>query len=68
MADYKALVGDTSDNIPGVAGIGEKTAKALIAQFGDVEEIIAHLDEITPPRAKNALSGRASTKRGAASG
>jgi DNA polymerase-1 len=56
VADYKALVGDTSDNIPGVAGIGEKTAKALIAQFGGVEAIITHLDEVTPPRAKNALT------------
>ena len=56
VADYKALVGDTSDNIPGVAGIGEKTAKALIARYGGVEEIIAHLDEVTPPRAKNALA------------
>ncbi|HLL50161.1 MAG TPA: 5'-3' exonuclease H3TH domain-containing protein, partial [Thermomicrobiales bacterium] len=56
VADYKALVGDTSDNIPGVSGIGEKTAKALIAQYGDVESIIAHLDEITPPRARNALA------------
>jgi DNA polymerase-1 len=56
VADYKALVGDTSDNIPGVAGIGEKTAKALIAEYGGIEEIIAHLDEITPPRAKNALA------------
>lgn len=56
VADYKALVGDTSDNIPGVAGIGEKTAKALIGQYGDVEQIIAHVEEITPPRAKNALA------------
>jgi DNA polymerase-1 len=56
VADYKALVGDTSDNIPGVAGIGEKTAKALIGQYGGVEEIIAHLEEITPPRARNALT------------
>src|SRR5918997_2449578 len=56
VADYKALVGDTSDNIPGVSGIGEKTAKALIAQYGDIESIIAHLDEITPPRARNALA------------
>ena len=55
VADYKALVGDTSDNIPGVAGIGEKTAKALIAQYGDVESILANLDQITPARAKNAL-------------
>jgi DNA polymerase-1 len=56
VADYKALVGDTSDNIPGVAGIGEKTAKALIAQYGGIEEILGHLEEITPPRARNALT------------
>lgn len=55
VKDYKALVGDTSDNIPGVPGIGEKTAKALIGQFGGVEEILAHAEEITPPRAKNAI-------------
>src|SRR5918993_610106 len=42
--------------IPGVSGIGEQTAKALIAQYGDLESIIAHLDEITPPRARNALT------------
>jgi DNA polymerase I len=56
VADYKALVGDTSDNIPGVPGIGEKTAKALIGQYGGVEEILAHTEEITPPRAKNAIA------------
>jgi DNA polymerase-1 len=56
VADYKALVGDTSDNIPGVAGIGEKTAKALIGQYGDIEQIIAHIDEITPARARNAMA------------
>ena len=55
VADYKALVGDTSDSIPGVAGIGEKTAKALIGQYGDIDEIIAHAEEITPPRARNAI-------------
>lgn len=56
VPDYKALVGDTSDNIPGVPGIGDKTAKALIAKFGPLEEIIAHIDDLTPTRAKNALS------------
>lgn len=55
IPDYKALVGDTSDNIPGVPGIGDKTATALIQQFGDVEGILAHLDAIKPPRAKNAI-------------
>ncbi len=55
IPDYKALVGDTSDNIPGVPGIGEKTATALITQFGTLEQIIEHVDEVTPARAKNAL-------------
>jgi DNA polymerase-1 len=56
LADYKALVGDKSDNIPGVPGIGEKTAKALIEQYASLEEIIAHVDEITPPRARNSIA------------
>jgi DNA polymerase-1 len=56
IPDYKALVGDTSDNIPGVPGIGDKTAKKLIAEFGDLEEIIAHNDEVSPTRARNALA------------
>jgi DNA polymerase-1 len=55
IPDYKALVGDTSDNIPGVPGIGEKTATALITKFGGLEEIARHLDEVTPPRARAAL-------------
>ena len=55
IPDYKALVGDTSDNIPGVPGIGEKTAKALIARFGPLENIYEHIDEVTPPRAQKAL-------------
>jgi DNA polymerase-1 len=56
VPDYKALVGDTSDNIPGVPGIGDKTAKKLIADFGDLENIIAHVDDVTPTRARNALA------------
>jgi DNA polymerase-1 len=56
VPDYKALVGDTSDNIPGVPGIGEKTAKALISEFGPIESIIEHVDQITPPRAQKALA------------
>ena len=50
IADYKALKGDPSDNIPGVKGIGEKTAVKLIQQFGSIEQIYAHLDEVTPPK------------------
>jgi DNA polymerase I len=50
IADYKALVGDPSDNIPGVHGIGEKTAVKLLQQFGTIEGIYEHLNEVTPPR------------------
>ena len=49
--DVKALMGDTSDNIPGVPGIGEKTATALIAQYGSIEAVYEHADEVKPPRA-----------------
>lgn len=55
IPDYKALVGDSSDNIAGVPGIGEKTAKALLARFGSLEAIREHLDEVKPPRARAAL-------------
>ena len=50
ITDLKGLVGDPSDNIPGVSGVGKKTAVKLIQQFGTVEEIYAHLDEVTPPK------------------
>lgn len=46
VTDYKALRGDTSDNIPGVKGIGDKGAKELIAAFGTIEEMYAHLDQM----------------------
>ena len=55
IPDYKALVGDTSDNIPGVPGIGDKTAKKLIMAFGSLETIIDRVGEVTPTRARNAL-------------
>jgi DNA polymerase-1 len=49
VPDYKGLVGDTSDNIPGVKGVGEKTAKKLLAEYGgDIENIFAHIDELSP--------------------
>ena len=53
--DVKALMGDTADNIPGVPGIGEKTATALIVQYGSIENAYAHVEEIKPPRAQNNL-------------
>jgi DNA polymerase-1 len=46
VVDYKALVGDKSDNIPGVAGIGEKTAIALIEKFGTLDNIYEHISEV----------------------
>ena len=48
VVDYKALVGDKSDNIPGVPGVGEKTTEALLAKYGTLDAIYAHLDEIEP--------------------
>jgi DNA polymerase I len=47
VVDYKAMVGDKSDNIPGVAGIGEKTATSLLKTYGTLDGIYAHLNELT---------------------
>ena len=55
LIDYKALIGDTSDNIPGVRGVGAKTATPLLQKYGTVEGIYEHLDEITAKRARDAL-------------
>ena len=55
LIDYKALLGDTSDNVPGVKGIGEKTAQALIEQHETLDGVYAHLGEISPKRARTAL-------------
>ena len=51
--EYAALRGDTSDNLPGVPGIGEKTAAKLVNTYGSVEEILAHLDELPPKQREN---------------
>lgn len=48
IIDILALWGDASDNIPGVPGIGEKGARKLVGQWGDIEQIITHADELTP--------------------
>ncbi len=55
IKDYLALVGDSADNIPGVKGIGPKTAVKLLQRYGSLENIYAHLNEITPPRVKKLL-------------
>ena len=63
VVDYLALVGDSSDNVPGVKGIGEKTAQELIAQYGALEEILAHAPEITKKRPREALMAQAAEAR-----
>ena len=55
IPDFIGLKGDTSDNIPGIPGIGDKTAGQLIAQYGSIEEVIAHADELSPARRKNVI-------------
>jgi DNA polymerase-1 len=58
IVDFKALVGDTSDNIPGVAGVGDKTAVSLLGQYGDLANIYAHLEELSPGLRKKLEAGR----------
>jgi len=53
VIDMLALVGDTSDNIPGVKGIGPKTAAKLINQYGSIANLLEHLDELTPRQREN---------------
>lgn len=55
LADFRALRGDATDNIPGVPGIGEKTATQLLAAHGDIEAILSHLDQL-PPRQRDQLA------------
>ncbi len=60
VVDYKALLGDTSDNIPGVKGVGEKTAVKLIQEYGTLDNIYAHLSEIPGKAGKDLTAGRES--------
>lgn len=63
FVDYKALLGDTSDNIPGVPGIGDKTAQQLLAQYPTVEDLLAHIDEVEPKGARKKLAEHAEQAR-----
>jgi DNA polymerase-1 len=56
LVDLKALVGDKSDNIPGVRGVGDKGATNLLQKYGSLEDIYGHLDEVTPDRTRKALA------------
>ena len=53
--DFKALTGDSSDNIPGVPGVGEKTAVKFLQQYGTLDELYTHVDEISGPKTRQAL-------------
>lgn len=63
VVDYKALCGDKSDNIPGVKGIGEKTAVKLLAEYGDLEAIYARVEEIKGATKKRLLEGKTDAER-----
>jgi DNA polymerase-1 len=56
IPDLKALMGDPSDNYPGIPGVGPKTASHLINQYGTLEEIYIHIDKIENPKIKNLLN------------
>jgi DNA polymerase-1 len=58
VIDVLALMGDSSDNIPGVRGIGEKTAKELVTTFGSLDDVYARLDEVTGKRRETLANGR----------
>ena len=63
VGDVLALMGDSVDNVPGVPGIGPKTASQLIQQFGDLETVLASTDQITKPKLKQSLIDHAGNAR-----
>ena len=63
IPDFYGLKGDTSDNIPGVPGIGDKTASQLLQQFGSLEEVLAHIDDISGAKRKQNLTEHADDAR-----
>lgn len=63
IADYLALVGDTSDNIPGLAGVGPKTAAKWLSEYGTLENLLSHAHEVSPERFREPLAARAADLR-----
>jgi DNA polymerase-1 len=63
VVDFLALVGDSSDNVPGVHGVGEKTARQLLEQYGDLDSILAHAADVKGKRAREALLADAENAR-----
>jgi DNA polymerase I len=63
VVDFLALVGDASDNVPGVKGIGEKGAQKLLADYGDLENLLAHASEVAAKRSREALLAQADNAR-----
>ncbi len=56
VVDFQALWGDSTDNVPGIAGIGQKTAAQLLAQYGTLEEIFAHVEEIPSQKRRESIT------------
>ncbi|MFQ6110892.1 MAG: DNA polymerase I, partial [Nitrospinota bacterium] len=63
VVEIMGLMGDSSDNIPGVPGIGEKTASALIQEFGDIENLLKNLEKVKRPKQRQALAEHADMAR-----
>ena len=63
VVDFLALVGDSSDNIPGVRGVGEKTARKLLEEYGDLDTVLAHAGDVSGKRAREALLEEADKAR-----
>lgn len=63
IPDLKALKGDPSDNIPGIPGVGEKTAVRLIGQFGSIERMYDHINEVTPSKLRELLASQEAKAR-----
>jgi len=63
VADYLALIGDSSDNVPGAPGIGPKTAVKLLHDFGSLDAMLERVDEVAPPRAQSSLRDNADQVR-----